>query len=64
MALPTKKRTVQVGSATFTFICNPLDGEYLDTTVQINSAHFCAISYSDQENFINELHLIIAKYAI
>ena len=46
------------------FTCEPCEGEYLDTRVDLNGVFLCCISFPDIEKFVKELNNTIAKYAI
>ena len=46
------------------FTCEPCEGEYLDTKVQLNGVFLCWISFPDLEEFVNKLNNTIAEFAI
>jgi hypothetical protein len=64
MSLPTKYKSINIGSASLKFICEPCEGEYLDTKVKINDGYLCMISWPDLDSFIEDLQQAVAKHSI
>jgi hypothetical protein len=54
----------QIGNLQFTFECEKIDGEYLDTKVCVGNHTLCWITYSEIDRFCNELYSTINKYRI
>lgn len=64
MSLPTRIKSVTIGHLSFKFICEPCEGQYLDTQVTVSGMYFCSISWPNLDKFLEEISLAVGKYAI
>lgn len=63
--MKTKYAQRYIGASnTLHFTCEPCEGEYLDTRVELNDFYLCTITFSDIQAFTSELNNTIAKYSI
>lgn len=62
--MKTIKTNRYIGDILLFFESENLGAGYLDTTVKCNDAVLCWITYSEIDNFVNELNDVINKYRI
>lgn len=60
-----KKEVIRIiDNNTFKFTIEEYEGECFDTKVEINGTFLCYISYSESEQFVNDLSEVIGRYRI
>jgi hypothetical protein len=62
--MTTITKTKYIEHSTLEITCTNEGAGLLDTKVEINGKPLCWITYSDLDNFINELEDVVSKYRI
>jgi hypothetical protein len=59
-----KTHHIVIDNNSLHFRCERCEGEYLDTTVEINNTFFCVITWNDRQRFILDFEEFLSKHRI